>query len=194
MQPGFDHDALQDRLIALSARQRLAFAVLCYFAVEPHYRAFVDETGWGDAELMHGWGVQLWDVAVGTTLLDGPALQAMQAQGLTLVPDHDEFDSPLTSAALDAAVVLMCAMAAAESGSSTEAAHAGSQAIAIADLLAQESENMHPQDPQLEEKIWRHPLMQAELSRQDNVLNMLESGADWTARSLESLRPDPDAV
>lgn len=188
MLPSFDSDALRLRLDALSAQQRLVFAVSSYFAVEPHYRAFVADTGWGSDERMHKWAEQLWNVAAGNAVLDVQELRAVQEQWDELVPDHDDFDSPLTSAALDAAVVLVCATEVAKSGSAQEASNAGYQAIAIADLLAQESENMHPRDPQLEEKILAHPLMQAELRRQADVLGLLEPGAELTPPALAFIR------
>lgn len=192
MEPGFNHDVLKHRLNGLSTQRRLVFAVSCYFAVEHHYRAFVDDTGWGDAERMRAWAVRLWNSAVGHTPLDRQAVDVIQTQWDELVPDHDEFDSPLTSVALDAAVTLMCATVVAESGSVEEASNAGYQAVAIADLLAQEAEDMHPQDPQLEEKILAHGLMQSELRRQEQLLAVLESGVEFTADSL-GLRDIPNA-
>ncbi len=186
--PEFDHDALRLRLEAMNARQRLVFAVLCYFAVERHYRAFVVATGWGNAEQMRQWAERLWSIAAGDTVLNVDELRAVQEQWDALVPDHDDFDSLLTSAALDAAVVLVCATDVAASGSAQEALNAGAQVVALADLLAQESEDMHPQDAQLEEKILAHPLMQAELRRQADVLAVLEAGTELTATSLASLR------
>jgi len=180
MEPAFNQGTLNARLSALSAPQRLMFAVSCYFAAEQHYRAFANETGWGDAAQMHGWAVQLWNVATGTSALSDRALQDMNARWNTLLPDLDAFSSPLTSAALDAALILTYATDAAASGSVEDASNAGCQSVTLADMLAQEAEKMHPQDPHLEKKILAHPLMQSELQRQAQVLRTLASGGALT--------------
>ncbi|GGO29877.1 uncharacterized protein YjaG (DUF416 family) [Deinococcus humi] len=143
---------------------------------------------------MHQWAERLWSVAAGDAALDVQELRAVQEQWDELVPDHDDFDSPFTSAALDAAVVLVCATDAAASSSAEDASNAGYQAMARSDLLAQESQNMHPQDPGLEEKIRTHPLMQTELHRQADVLALLEAGTELTATSLASIRPPAKPV
>jgi len=139
---------------------------------------------------MHEWAVQLQNVATGTSALDVQKVEEITTQWDTLVPDHDEFDSSLTSAALDAALTLTYATDAAVSESVDDAVNAGHQAMTLADMLTQESENMHPQDSQLEEKILAHPLMQAELQRQIQALCALESGDELIAPSVSGAARD----
>lgn len=176
MLPPFDPASLSLRLNALSASQRLLFAAACYHESAVHYRAFTEATGWGDAARMDAWARRLSAAAAGDAPLEAQEVRAMQAHWDALVPDLDEFASPLTSAAQDAALTLVAATDAAVSHGTEDAVTAATHAINLADLLAQEEGGLHPHDPHLEAKILAHPRMQAELHRQDALLSHLEAG------------------
>jgi uncharacterized protein len=90
------------------------------------------------------------------------------------------------AAGLDAAVCCAFVLELLRKDDSKKVIEGASLARDTVDMYVQELEFLHPQDPKLEEKILRHPLMQRELKRQREDFDLLEK-VDLSGSTIEDL-------
>lgn len=182
----FDENRLRSALDHMDPRKRIAFMVLCCERMVPNYRRFTMDSGFGDSNVLRDSLDAAWAwLASGQLPANLPEKQALvEAQA----PDTAEFISPFTSAALDAANAVAAVLAALATPQEADAIEVATLARDTLDLYIQETENLNPNDPQTEEAIIYHPLMQAELQRQHDDLAELQEVKVLRGSALQRLR------
>ena len=177
----FNPAALKARLLNLGHREQVAFSILCIERMLPNYRAFQREHNWGNIDVIDrsidcGWRWLLGEPGSEKERIELAAFCDAQA------PDTEVFGSIYASAALDVAVAtstLMKLVSAKKSLGTDMVMEIVSLCRDTVDMYVQELERMDANSPNLEEAIRLHPLMQAELFRQNSDLVALESEVNF---------------
>jgi len=115
-------------------------------------------------------------------------LSSEAALAESIAPDTEDFDSVLVSSALDAALatcLLMRAFGDQQTDSIVEVVTLVRDSV---DMYVKEMEDMDPADPDLEENILGHELMQKELRRQREDLEFLEKLDDDISVSMTTVK------
>jgi uncharacterized protein YjaG (DUF416 family) len=174
-------DSLEREIESLSPQGRLAFLLSCAERLFPNYLAFSNAESWGDPAALRDALELGWSTLQGEQI--SPAIiENVMARAEAVTPDTEAFDSPLVSAALDAAV---CATLVAElllHDDPKKVKDAASLARDTVDLHVQELERFEGGDPLLERKILAHPLMKQELARQREDVQLLQE-MNWTNKA-----------
>lgn len=103
-------------------------------------------------------------------------------------PDSDDFESLYTSFAQDACFAVCSLLDYLLKRDAARIVQAVRYATDSVDHFVQEIENMAPNDPELEQKIVTHPLMQRELAQQEKELQMIEQASSLDHEFLKQLR------
>lgn len=140
-----------------------------------NFAAFARETGCGDVSVLHRALDAAWDWLIDRAPASGE-LRLLAAACESQAPDTEQCQSPLVSAALDAATATSCTLDLIVNGIPDRALEVLELARDTVDHFVQEVENLTGQEHDLESRIARHPLMQAELARQAADLALLEAG------------------
>lgn len=185
--PAFDPERLAAALGRLRPRQRIAFGAACCVRMLPSYARFKEETGWGiDSPLKRA--VDLCWHACGNRQPDRGELRRLLEECESSAPSSEDFQSLYTSAAQDAAFAICSMIDYLLEERISALVRAGQYPTDSLDLLIQEMTNQDPLDPDLEEKILLHPLMQQELQRQARDLQELQSMDFDDGYSLQEFR------
>ncbi len=179
----FDEDRLQQSLARLDAWKRVAFMALSCERMVPNYDRFTADSGFGDPKVLRRGIDAAWSCLELARVPD--ALKSLRALVEQQAPNTEEFSSPFTSAALDAANAVASLLDAVNEPDGADPIEVASLARDTVDLYVQEIENLDPNDGGLEDAIRCHPLMQAELRRQRDDLDYLER---WTSSQREAAR------
>jgi uncharacterized protein YjaG (DUF416 family) len=168
----YDEADLVRRLGRLTKAHRVAFAAACAERLLPSFDAFWRRGHEGAAPL-RGILDRVWADASGEPSL-GADLQAQLDACMALIPDQDDdtWDAGHPYAD-DAASAVAYALRTIKSGEAQEAAWAARRAYEAVDHFV-----MHRLGIEDEEAIMRHPMMQAELTRQRRDLDDLTAGGD----------------
>lgn len=171
--PGFNGSALNDRLKKLNNKRQLAFGALCCERLLPSYLAFQRDAGCGDIALVRKALDCVW-----TFLRDQPLsseeIKNVTASCESAVPNSDDFVSLYVTSAQDACFAVCGLLGYLLESDVGKVVQVATYATDSVDLYVQEIENMAPNDPQLEQKILLHPLMQRELTQQEDDLKAIE--------------------
>ncbi|XYI00191.1 DUF416 family protein [Sorangium sp. So ce1128] len=173
MEQAFNTGLLRARAERLSHRGRLAFVLSCAERLAPNYVAFSRHHKWGDIGALSEALDMGWRYLRGETV-DAAALCEGLARCEAAEPDTEDFDSEFVSAGLDAANCCELVLQLVKKDEVEPAVEAASLARDTVDMHIQELESLRPQDPDLETRILEHPLMQRELRRQREDLELLE--------------------
>ena len=185
--PPYDHDALKARLEQLDERRQLAFGAVCCERLLPNYEAFSRDAGWGGvAPLRHALD-RIWDYLGGTTLVAKDAETALEACE-AVVPDSEDHTSLYVTAAQDACFSVCALYDFVLDPQTDHIADIARFATDSVDLYVQEIEQMRPNDPQLEQKIAGHHMMQRELAQQERDLKAVSAASSVDAAFLAGLR------
>ena len=106
--------------------------------------------------------------------LSSEEIKNVTASCESAVPNSDDFVSLYVTSAQDACFAvcgLLDYLLESDVGKVVQVATYATDSV---DLYVQEIENMAPNDPQLEQKILLHPLMQRELTQQEDDLKAIE--------------------
>jgi uncharacterized protein YjaG (DUF416 family) len=165
----FDEFWLKPKVGHLSKEKQLAFALLLCERMVPALNRFANETGFDNSiyreRLEDAWCY----LKQGTS----PSTSAEVAeQCLDHAPDTEEFNHPLTSAALNAALSLAATMSFLADGDINHVVEAAGLARDTAALHAQGTGANPPRSLNFEE-VMRHPLVQHELRQQVEALEFL---------------------
>jgi uncharacterized protein len=185
--PAFNSEILKNRLTKLDKNRQLAFGAVCCERLLPNYLAFKEDTGWGDINPIRESLNLIWFVLQGqqpNTQEIKKLIDACEKVG----PDSEDFESLYVSSAQDACFAvcgLLDYMLKADVGKIVQAACYGTDSV---DLYVQEIENIAPNDPDLEQKILTHDLMQRELEKQDKDLTLIEQIDLLSPDFLEQLK------
>lgn len=175
----FDEAKIASRLEQLNHPNKVAFALSCVERMLPNYRVFQREHNWGDIEEI------LRGIEYGWAWLDGVQNKDIDVAEITMAcenqaPDTEDFDSLYVSSALDAATATAALMELVRTDDVAKAVEVAGLSRDTVDMYVQEFESMPADAPDIEERIRLHPLMQAELERQNRDLDLLEAGANFT--------------
>lgn len=171
----FDEDRLRQSLAQLEPWKRVAFMALSCERMVPNYDRFTADSGFGDSQVLRRGIEAAWSWLESDLVPDD--LETVRARVEEQAPNTEDFSSPFTSAALDAANAVAGLLEAIAERDGADPVEVASLARDTVDLYVQEIDNLDPNDPGLEDAIRRHPLMQAELRRQRDDLGYLEL---WT--------------
>lgn len=185
--PPYDYDALKARLEHLDERRQLAFGAVCCERLLLNYEAFSRDAGWGDvAPLRHALD-RIWDYVGGAALAEKEAGAALAACEV-VVPHSEDHTSLYVTAAQDACFAVCALYDFVLDPQSAHIADVTRFATDSVDLYVQETEQMRPDDPQLEQKIAEHKLMQRELAQQERDLNAISALPSVDPAFLVALR------
>jgi hypothetical protein len=178
---------IEDRLVRLPERHRIAFAASCCERLLPNYAAFSRMTGWGDVQALRTALDRAW------AALSGDALDEAERRDLIAAcdrhsPDTENFTSELTSAALDAAAAVNETLQCLSDPTASRAATVGQFAVDTVHMFLQVQCGLDPQQPDFEVRIFAHPLMVAEIENQLSALDTLSGIERLTAELLQELR------
>jgi uncharacterized protein len=185
MEQPFNPADLRTKLDRLSPRGRIVFLLSCAERLAPNYSAFSTHHGWGDAGALQQALELGWRYLFGQKV-DAGEVHRCLARCEAATPDTEDFDSEYVSSGLDAIVCCAFVLELLIEDNSQKVVEGASLARDTVDMHIQEAESLHPQDPALEEKIFRHPLMQRELQRQREDLEMLTQ-IDLAGDDIEEL-------
>jgi len=179
----FDEDRLRQSLTRLDPWRQVAFMALCCERMVPNYDRFAADSGFGDSQVLRRGIDAAWSWLESDRAPDD--LKSIRAQVEQQAPNTEDFSSPFTSAALDAANAVASLLEAVDDPDGADPVEVASLARDTVDLYVQEIESLDPNDRGLEDAIRRHPLMQAELRRQRDDLAYLER---WTGSRRDAAR------
>jgi uncharacterized protein YjaG (DUF416 family) len=137
--------------------RRIAFAAICAERLIPNYEEFQIETGWGDADVLRQALALAWDFMTEPDRT-GEKYRAVILQCKAVAPDADDFMSPLTSLALDAAAATAATLELCLKDSAERAAFVAQSAYDSAFAIAQ-MRGVH--DPTRARRSERHELDRA---------------------------------
>jgi uncharacterized protein len=167
----FDEERLERLLQKLASWKRIAFMVQVGERMLANYQRFSAESGFGDVSVLRSALNAAWTWIESGRLPSN--LSELQEACEKQAPDTEEFHSPYTSAALDAANVASAILDALERPDEARPVDVASLARDTVDMFVQERMNLDPNAPGFEEAILQHNLMQRELSRQQENLEAL---------------------
>ena len=175
-------EQIRARIGQLEDGQRLAFGLLCCERLLPNFSRFSVQTGFGDSAVLRKAMDDLWNSLPPSSI---PVLTDSRLACELQAPDSKDFETPLASAAMDAAVAVSLLF----SVSDAEDAEAVMQIIQLSrdtvEMYCDTICDLRPGDSDREAKIQNHPLVIAELEQQSRDLAAVSN-----TRSLSSLRPE----
>ena len=182
----FDEKRLERSLRKLPAWKQVAFMALLGARMLPNYRRFSAETGFGNVSVLEEAFDAAWTwIESGKSPANLTALlKACERQA----PVTEDFSSPYTSAALDAANVAEATLDAIARPDQVHPTEVASLARDTVDLFVQELVALDPNAPSFQEAILRHPLMQRELRQQREDLETLGKWSSDRQRAARELR------
>lgn len=183
----FNFEKLKSRLKKMTDKKQLTFGILCCERLLPNYSAFVTDTGWGDNELIRGVLDFVWSY-LDDEKVNPKTIRTLIDQCESAIPDSEDFDSLLTSFAQDACFAICNLLDYLMISNTEKIVLTASYAIDSVDLYVQELEGILPADPDLEQKILSHELMQRELAQQDKDLSLIEKAKCIDSNFLSNLK------
>jgi len=181
-----DAPRLKQELERLPRGRQVAFALLLCERMVPALEKFAREAGFDGCRYREGLD-SVW------RYLDKGGSSSNYAQlaerCLDHAPDTEEFDHPLTSAALNAALSIAATISFLADDDVDHVVEAAGLARDTAALYAQATEATPPRSLSLEE-VMRHPLMQQELRQQKQDLEFVDTLPRDDSQRLISLLKD----
>lgn len=185
----FDEGALVTKLQNLPQEHRVAFAAMCAERQMGAYRLFEAMNGREVPNALEGALEEVWiDPAV---MRDEKTFEQRIEELMHLIPQDKTLQKPWTQSATNAQNAGMSAIYALRtrlSGDAQEAAWAARVAYEALDNFVINSGNIDTNTPGNEQQVLSHPLVQAELRRQQRDLDELRTGKEHHARLIARLR------
>lgn len=161
-------EGLTDALRQLPQACQLAYALSC---CERHFKEYLDfhnEENWGNPTWLREAIDTGWKLASGGNVY--PLRETLLADCMSVIPDSDEFSTPLAGYAQDAAIMIVHIV---EFIIKNDVKYLVMIAVLARDLIdakVQLLESLNPLDVDIEAKIASHPLMKAEFWSQKEAL------------------------
>ncbi len=181
--PAFNGFTLKERLKKLDSKRQLTFAALCCERLLPNYLTFQQDTGWGDIGPVR----QALDCVWAFLHDQAPSSQEIKNAIVScesVAPNSDDFVSLYVTSAQDACFAVCGLLDYLLENDVDKVVRAATYATDSVDLYVQEIENIAPNDPQLEQKILTHRLMQRELDQQEQDLKAIEQASSLNQEFL----------
>lgn len=180
----YSKEEIQQRLEALPDKMRVAFGLSCCERMFPNYRACKTKINWGDERPLRMAMDTLWKWLDGENLSQSHIRKLMnECEAVT--PNSEDFLEVLTTVAQDACFAICCVLEYFLLQKVERIAQASSYANDTLNFWVQELQDPNPgsfalvpNNPERQERIRLHPLMQRELARQDADLKLLASHPD----------------
>ncbi len=188
----YNRSIIENRLKKLNDIQRITFGICCCERLLPNYKKFKNDTNWGDENPLKKAMISVWNfVRISQLAFD---VESLLKECEAVAPESENFQSEYTSYAQDAVFAVCSILDYLKSKDIERISQASSYAIDTVDLYVQEIENMSSTDPDLEEKIKLHPIMQKEIFNQFSDLEFLENGGNvlelerkWHTQSISNI-------
>jgi len=172
----FDESALTSRLATLPNALCVAFAALCAERQLPNYVRFSIRSGRGNPTVLKEALVSIWEDIEGRCVGDAQ-LASVLDRCMALIPSGDEGSAEETAYADDAVASVAYTIRARLGGDAQEAAWAARRAYEAIDHFIVSQLNPAMVERDVEGIIASHPLVQAELHRQQADLRDLQSAS-----------------
>lgn len=180
----YSKEEIQRRLEMLPHRSRVAFGLSCCERMLRNYITCKQRIKWGDEQPLQKALDELWKY-VGGQAMDKSAAKQMYEDCEAVAPNSDNFSELLTTAAQDACFSICSVLDYVQQNNLEHIAQASSFAIDTLDLYISAlldgfptTARAVPCNPEREERIRLHPLMQREIARQDADLKLLATNPD----------------
>ncbi len=187
IEPAFSEVHTTRMLDPLDTYQQLAFGAACCERILHNYRTFSTEVGWGETKCLR--------IALGVVWQGCESERPRKKRVRNLlatcesnVPISEDFDSLYTSSAQDAVFAVCSLLEFFLEMDIRHVVNAARYPTDSIDLIVQERGDLDPQDPELEQKILEHPLMQQELLRQRRDLAATHDLRQGDLEHLGSMR------
>jgi hypothetical protein len=155
----------------LSPRKRILFALSCAERLLPNYVDFSSREHFGNPRVLRESLDFAWDhVGARSSAI---RVADLIEKCLEVTPDTDDFHMISASAALNAGASACSVLSMLEDSSAARAIEVATLARDTVDMFVQVRDNMPPNDAEIESKIADHPLMQEEVRRQKECLDLL---------------------
>lgn len=183
----YDKNFISKKLNDMSDSQRIAFAAACCERLLPNYVKFVEVENGGDYSFFRSMLNQIWNHAGGKHMTNESIKQLMK-KCFEIVPDSDDFESIYTSYAIDTGAAFYNTLKYCLESDIKFLISVVDASINTVDLFVQEKHNMNPNDPDLEQKIMNDQVMQNEVKKQVEDLNLIRNQQTMNEQFLTSLR------
>lgn len=168
----YDKNLIIQKLGAMSESQIVTFAASCSERLLPNYKKFVDVEQWGDYSFFRSTLNSIWNFIEQQNISD-ENLKLLMKKCFEFVPDSEEFESIYASYAIDFGASIYNTLKYCLEKDIKNIISVADASINTVDLFVQEKHNLDPDDPDLEQKINNDQMMQQEIIKQLNDLDIL---------------------
>ncbi|WP_437480029.1 DUF416 family protein [Sorangium sp. So ce1014] len=186
----FDEANLISNLERLPVPFRVAFAAACAERQMPAYRFFITQTERNPTNPMEIALEMVWADPNATNCATG--LERQIEAIMNLIPQEDSIEGPWTQEATNAqnaGMAVAYALRAKLAGEAQEAAWAARVAYEALDNFIINKESVDMNTPGNELRVFSHPLIQAELGRQErDIRTLLAANNREIARAVQEIR------
>lgn len=178
--------SIEKKIVKLSFKQQILFAVLTCEKLLPNYRQFSNSIKWGNIEILEEAIVMIYQFLQDIELNDAE-LDGIYEKIIEITPNVENFEGDLPSYALDTCSAISDAIEFLLSEDQSYLLNIVSIARDTIDMFIQESEDLDPKDEDLEDKIAQNEYMKKEYNRQHDILRKL-LGAEITLPFISAMR------
>ena len=182
--------ALKTELQGLPQRTQAAFAAACAERLYPSYAAFLRASGRDDGAVVRRALDLAWESAKSGEVRDADPGGLIE-RCITLIADDGAGDT----VAVHADDAIACAAYALQAAAGLDPLASGWAAQRVTDALDTFvlSKDIDPGTPDADQRVWEHPLMEAEIKRREDDLRRLADNSAWAA-SVDAVRIGAAAV
>lgn len=183
----FNGATLRRRLAKLDSTRQLIFGALCCERLVPNYLAFQADAGWGHVAAVRKGLDLVWASINGLP----PNLKDVELATIgceAAAPTSEVFSSIYVTSAQDACFAICCLLDFLKENDVDKIVQVATYGTDSVDLYVQEIEGMASSDPQLEQKILGHHLMQRELAQQEADLGTIEAIGHISVELIQQLK------
>jgi uncharacterized protein YjaG (DUF416 family) len=174
------------QIYSLSDKQKVVFAGLLCERLHPQYAAFCQAVSWGSPAVYERGIELLYNSGLGEFYQQEAAALLEKLELVT--PTFGEFDSQLTSYALDACIALSEALHFLTDKQESHIVNCATATTDSVEIFVQHYLNLDPDQRGAEALVAADPFMQAEKTRQHRLLEALLSIHEFDAASIHQLR------
>ena len=185
----FDPEFLERELSRLPQMHRVVFAAACCERLLPNYAAFARQVHWGDPNTLRRALDYIWR-SITERSVDRGAVDFLMRECDAVVPDTEDFETGLVSAALDAGTAILGTLHALLDGGTNHVLEVASYCRDTVHMYIQDRDDLDYRDPLFDSKIERDPLMTREIERQSALLSTLATSPILDDRLLKSIREE----
>lgn len=168
----FNLNNIKNQLEKLSNKHRLVFAASCCERLIPNYKIFSEEVKWGDYPFLRNCLDVIWKYILDDEINETDIIELMNDFDL-IIPDTEDFESILTSAALDASCAVRQTLECCLKSNLQQLVEIASFAHDTLYMYIQVKESFDYNDPDFSKKIYSNSLMVKEIKKQISDLDYL---------------------